>query len=264
MASMKRRLGTTNYVAKRAKTTTKPSGLTPTQVAAVRRIAATVDERRKEKKIFWSFGSLVTPSAPMSANLRPQAVYLANPFYPITQGTADYNRIGDSIFPKSVFFRWDIEQYSGLYNSSLDIRIICFWSDAQLSCYSAGVPTLQASTSILPTEYIFYGGADGLQSTKAFTNSNNIRVVYDKNYTLNQNSSTLATNLATNRKKIKFRIPMPNRKLQYYDATSTVGGGGFMKDKNFYCAIMVDSPYADANDPLAYVECRFITTYTDA
>jgi len=262
---MKRRLGTTPYSYKRPKVATvTKTVLTPQQVAAVKKIASSVDERNKEKKIFYSYGSLVTPSAPMSVNLRPQQIYLCNPFYPISQGTADYERIGDSILPKSVYFRLLFEQYSGLYNSSVDVRVVCFWSDAQLSCYSAGVPTWQASTSLDPSLYLFFGGADNLQSTKAFTNSNNISVVYDKNMTIPQNSSTLNGNTATQRKYCNFRIPMPKRKLQYYDATSTTGGGGFMKGKNFYCAVMVDSPYANVDNPLAYCEGRFITVYTDA
>lgn len=242
------------------------SGLTQDQKRQVLQIAKRLDERQKENKKYWSRGSLINNSSPVSVALLPNVVQCINPFYPITQGTADYNRLGDSIIPKSVHLNLLMESNwsSGIntVNSTIEVRVIAFWSSSQLACYSAGVPVFSSWISANPAQNMFLGG-DSFP-TKALPDYDNITPVYDKIHIIPQNQSPTTANTQVQRIQRKIKIPIKPVKHQYQDGSSATGNGGYFKDKNLYIAVMSDSPYASSTDTLCNVEARWLTVFTDA
>lgn len=266
MYKRKRTRSTTTSPYPKKTSITRVNALTPSQRKQVLLIAKRLDEKQKENKKYWSRGSLVTPTAPVSVSLLPNVVQCINPFYPISQGTADYNRIGDSIIPKSLHLNLLMESNwsSGVntVNATIEVRVIAFWSTSQLACYSAGTPVFSSWVSANPGQNMFLGG--DAYPTKALPDYDNITPVYDKIHIVPQNSSPTTANTQVQRVQCRIKIPFKNNKHQYQDATTATGGGGYFKNRNFYVAVMCDSPYASSTDTLANVEARWLTVFTDA
>jgi len=136
----------------------------------------------------------------------------------ITQGTADGNRVGDSILLKSLHIFWTC-----LTNTNATFyryRLIIGWSGeeyntAQFSISNLTVPEILVSSG--PAE-----ACSGIVNTKAFT------AIYDAFVDINSQIDTIAEG-----KTVRINLNLKGLKFNYQSAGSVYG-----KTKNLYAVII--------------------------
>jgi len=262
----RKRQRTTSFTFRKPTTArARTSSLTAIQRREVAQLAKGVVAKNTEIKKFWHSGSALVVYTPIITSLLSTDLKLINPFYPIAQGTADYNRVGDTITPKNVHVKLSLEQQSGRQDSSMYCRVIAFWSSSQVACYSVGASIWDDSSSLNPPVKLFINLADGTpQHNNSFLDYDNITPVYDKIHVVPQNQASVSSGINAQRKYIDLKFPMSKKKLQFWDGISGTGNQGYLKGKNFYVGIMVDSPSAPGATALLYCEAHCLVTFTDS
>jgi len=186
----------------------KTRGKKVATVAAVKRMIGQVVET-KQLALGWS------NSFPIADINKSWAVNLTAK---ITQGTADGNRVGDSIVLKSLHINWTTT--GNTQASFYRFRLLIGWSGEEYNTTNFSISNLTIGEILVssgPAE-----AASGIVNTKAFT------AIYDAFLDINSQIDTIQEGRTT-----RINLSLKGQKFNYQSAGSVYG-----KTKNLYAVII--------------------------
>ncbi len=218
------------YSKKGTKRVPKQYNLTREDVKAlIKRATARSQERKR------------LPVAVATVNNKVAEGYIINPFYNVTQGVAESQRVGCTISLDSIHFRGQFTAV-GTQNS---IRMIGFWSSEQLTT-SNSAWTVVTNANLLTSMPLNgnngpgYAGLSMIDFTKC-------SLAFDRRLTTTAKASNGATPLS-NMVSYNFKHSFKGKKVDYLLDTVS-----YFKQQNFYVLFITDGTTSDTTATVAGV-----------
>lgn len=203
--------------------------------AAIAKIARGVVLRQAETKSFY-FAYNSTPN--------DNILNVVNCTGQITQGTSNFNRIGEKIYVNSIKIKGLISNFNSTTSTGKTFRLTVFKSAENL--------TASTVSNVTPTRLYKAGGATDVV-TVMMTDEHKITTLWDKTWSI---QPTLVNGLVVSNDFTPIEISVPiNRNESYYN-----DGSPYLKNQTYYVGI---SAY-EVNNPLltpvsfqGYIEVNF-------